>query len=59
MTPSLDFALGAMVCFGVGDLIYKRGACGWHQGRRLFDRAGDILLSRRHALWSGDPDIWC
>jgi drug/metabolite transporter (DMT)-like permease len=26
MTPGMDFALGAMVCFGVGDLIYKRAA---------------------------------
>ena len=26
MTPGLDFALGAMACFGVSDLIYKRGA---------------------------------
>jgi drug/metabolite transporter (DMT)-like permease len=26
MTPGLGFALGAMLCFGVGDLIYKRGA---------------------------------
>ncbi len=26
MTPGLGFALGAMACFGAGDLIYKRGA---------------------------------
>ncbi|MFZ3360688.1 MAG: EamA family transporter [Xanthobacteraceae bacterium] len=26
MTPGLDFALGAMVCFGIGDLVYKRAA---------------------------------
>jgi uncharacterized membrane protein len=26
MTAGLGFALGAMVCFGVSDLIYKRGA---------------------------------
>jgi uncharacterized membrane protein len=26
MTPGLGLALGAMLCFGVGDLIYKRGA---------------------------------
>jgi uncharacterized membrane protein len=26
MTPGLGFALGALVCFGVSDLIYKRGA---------------------------------
>jgi len=28
MTPGLGFALGAMICFGVGDLIYKRAAAG-------------------------------
>jgi uncharacterized membrane protein len=26
MTPGIGFALGAMVCFGAGDLIYKRAA---------------------------------
>ncbi|HML06853.1 MAG TPA: EamA family transporter [Xanthobacteraceae bacterium] len=26
MTPGLGFALAAMVCFGIGDLVYKRGA---------------------------------
>ncbi len=26
MTPGLGFAFGAMICFGVSDLIYKRGA---------------------------------
>jgi drug/metabolite transporter (DMT)-like permease len=26
MTPGIGFALAAMVCFGVGDLIYKRAA---------------------------------
>jgi drug/metabolite transporter (DMT)-like permease len=26
MTPGLGFALGAMLCFGTGDLIYKRAA---------------------------------
>jgi len=26
MTPGLGFALGAMLCFGASDLIYKRGA---------------------------------
>ena len=26
MTPGLSFALGAMVCFGASDLIYKRAA---------------------------------
>jgi len=26
MTPGIDYALGAMLFFGIGDLIYKRGA---------------------------------
>ena len=26
MTPGLGFALGAMACFGIGDVVYKRGA---------------------------------
>src|ERR1700749_4760241 len=26
MTPGLGFALGAMACFGLSDLVYKRGA---------------------------------
>jgi drug/metabolite transporter (DMT)-like permease len=25
MTPGIEYALGALLCFGVGDLIYKRG----------------------------------
>ena len=26
MTPGIGFALGAMICFGLGDLVYKRAA---------------------------------
>jgi drug/metabolite transporter (DMT)-like permease len=26
MTPGIDYALGALLCFGLGDLIYKRAA---------------------------------
>src|SRR5690242_3324201 len=26
MTPGIGLALGAMLCFGIGDLIYKRAA---------------------------------
>jgi len=26
MTPGIGFALAAMLCFGLGDLIYKRAA---------------------------------
>jgi uncharacterized membrane protein len=35
MTPGLGFALGAMVCFGAGDLIYKRAAAGGIQSRHF------------------------
>jgi len=26
MTPGIEYALGAMLFFGLGDLVYKRGA---------------------------------
>ena len=26
LTPGTEFALGAMLCFGLSDLVYKRGA---------------------------------
>jgi drug/metabolite transporter (DMT)-like permease len=39
MTPGLDFALGAMVCFGASDLIYKRGAAAGI-------KAGEFLMSQ-------------
>src|SRR5229473_4973728 len=26
MTPGIEYALGAMLLFGIGDLVYKRGA---------------------------------
>ena len=37
MTPGLPLALGAMVCFGVSDIIYKRGAAAGI-------KAGDFLM---------------
>ncbi len=40
MTPGLGFALGAMLCFGVSDLIYKRGAAaGFTAGEFLMSQA--------------------
>jgi len=40
MTPGLGFALGAMVCFGVSDIIYKRGAAaGINAGEFLMAQA--------------------
>ena len=35
MTPGLGFALGAMLCFGIGDLIYKRAAMSGIQSRQF------------------------
>ena len=39
MTPGIGFALGAMACFGVSDLIYKRGAAAGF-------RASDFLMAQ-------------
>jgi drug/metabolite transporter (DMT)-like permease len=40
MTPGIGFALGAMVCFGLSDLIYKRGAAaGFTAGEFLMSQA--------------------
>lgn len=35
MTPGLGFALGAMLCFGLGDLIYKRAAASGISARQF------------------------
>jgi uncharacterized membrane protein len=35
MTPGIGFALGAMLCFGIGDLIYKRAAMSGIQSRQF------------------------
>ncbi len=35
MTPGLVFALGAMICFGASDLIYKRAAAAGIQSRHF------------------------
>ena len=50
MTPGLGFALGAMACFGVSDLIYKRGAAAGIQSGEFLMAAGLDVLSRRDAL---------
>src|SRR3984885_3930640 len=39
MTPGLPLALGAMACFGVSDIIYKRGAADGI-------KAGDFLMAQ-------------
>ena len=39
MTPGLPLALGAMACFGVSDIIYKRGAAAGI-------KAGDFLMAQ-------------
>ena len=46
MTPGLDFALGAMACFGVSDLIYKRGAAAGIA-------TGDFLMLQAWIFWPG------
>jgi drug/metabolite transporter (DMT)-like permease len=35
MTAAIDYALGALLCFGIGDLIYKRGAAAGAQPHHL------------------------
>jgi drug/metabolite transporter (DMT)-like permease len=35
MTPGIGFALGAMLCFGIGDLIYKRAAAAGSPSRQF------------------------
>lgn len=35
MTPGIGFALGAMLCFGLGDLIYKRAAAAGSPSRQF------------------------
>ncbi|HEY5899995.1 MAG TPA: EamA family transporter [Burkholderiales bacterium] len=35
MTPGMEFALGAMLCFGLGDLVYKRGAAAGAQAHQF------------------------
>lgn len=47
MTPGLGFALGAMACFGVSDLIYKRGAAAGIP-------SGDFLMAQ---AWTFCPGV--
>src|SRR5437764_4656430 len=35
MTPGLEFALGAMLFFGLGDFVYKRGAAAGAQAHHF------------------------
>src|SRR5437667_12094982 len=35
MTPGIEYALGAMLCFGLGDLVYKRGAAAGAQAHHF------------------------
>jgi uncharacterized membrane protein len=35
MTPGIEYALGAMLLFGIGDLVYKRGAAAGAQPHHL------------------------
>jgi drug/metabolite transporter (DMT)-like permease len=65
MTPGLGFAFGAMACFGVSDLIYKRGAAAgikasefllaqaslFCPGVTLYAWATGNLVRQHSALW--------
>lgn len=67
MTPGIGFALGAMLCFGVSDLIYKRGAAAGFSAREflmsqawifcpgvvLYAWLTDTLHLQFSALWGG------
>jgi drug/metabolite transporter (DMT)-like permease len=35
VTPGIEYAIGAMLCFGLGDLIYKRGAAAGAEAHRF------------------------
>ncbi len=52
MTPGIGFALGAMLCFGVSDLIYKRGAAaGFSAGEFLMSQAWIFCPSVTFYAW--------
>ncbi|TAK84162.1 MAG: hypothetical protein EPO20_15885 [Betaproteobacteria bacterium] len=64
MTPGLGYALGAMLCFGLGDLVYKRGAAAGAQAHHFlmvqtWFFAPSVLL---YGLASGSlrytPGVW-
>ena len=55
MTPGIEYALGAMLFFGLGDLVYKRGAAAGAQPHHFlmvqsWVFAPSVVL---YALWTG------
>src|SRR5712672_4833379 len=55
MTPGIEYALGAMVFFGLGDLVYKRGAAAGAQAHHFlmvqsWVFAPSVVL---YAVWTG------
>jgi drug/metabolite transporter (DMT)-like permease len=68
MTSGIEYALGAMLCFGIGDLIYKRGAAAGAQAHHFLMvqswvftptvflyglLTGSLKFSAATALWGG------
>jgi len=68
MTPGIEYALGAMLLFGIGDLVYKRGAAAGAQPHHLLMVqswvfaptvalyglfTGSLKFSPAAALWGG------
>jgi drug/metabolite transporter (DMT)-like permease len=45
MTPGIEYAFGAMLCFGIGDLIYKRGAAAGVQPHQFMMLQSWVFLS--------------
>ena len=55
MTPGIEYALGALVLFGLGDLVYKRGAAAGAQPHHFlmvqsWVFAPSVVL---YAMWTG------
>lgn len=68
MTPGIEYALGAMLLFGIGDLVYKRGAAAGAQAHHFLMVqswvfaptvalyglfTGSLKFSSAAALWGG------
>jgi len=68
MTPGIEYALGAMLLFGIGDLVYKRGAAAGAQPHHFLMAqswvfmptvavyglfTGSLRFSPAAALWGG------
>jgi drug/metabolite transporter (DMT)-like permease len=64
MTPGIGYALGAMLCFGLADLVYKRGAAAGAQAHNFLMVQSWVFtpLVLAYALASGalrySPGLW-